>query len=72
MFISINMQICLLACLDALNSWLNSFFTDSKDFCASDPCENGGTCDNTRTGFLCECGRIDGIIYGGPTCGERE
>ena len=31
----------------------------SIDYCASDPCDNGGTCINEENGFTCQCvGRL--------------
>jgi hypothetical protein len=26
-----------------------------QDFCASDPCQNGGICFSERSGYYCEC-----------------
>ena len=35
------------------------------DECASNPCKNGGTCQNTINEFVCMC---DGTGYEGVTC----
>ena len=34
------------------------------DECGSDPCQNGGTCNDAVNGFSCDC--VDG--YTGPFC----
>ena len=36
----------------------------SIDYCASDPCDNGGTCINEENGFTCQC--VGG--YTGENC----
>ena len=45
---------------------MNLFFLNSEDFCISDPCQNGGLCDNNieGTGYECVC---DGP-YNGKNC----
>ena len=45
------------------------FFVPDIDECASDPCQNGGTCVDEINKFLCRCGSY----YRGTTCeyGEK-
>jgi hypothetical protein len=39
-------------------------YTVPDDHCAPNPCQNGGACANTATGFACACA----AGYTGPTC----
>ena len=39
----------------------------AKDACASDPCRNGGECEDTANGFACECA----AGFTGPTCATK-
>jgi len=42
--------------LRALENRVDRMKTDLEaNSCASGPCENGGTCYNTYTGFRCQC-----------------
>jgi len=41
-----------------------TFWPRPPDVCASNPCEHGGTCVNTRFGFMCACPGGSS----GPTC----
>ncbi len=40
------------------------------DFCASTPCENGGTCSLSVNGFVCACVVTEEVQYGGQTCNQ--
>ena len=39
------------------------FFHFTDNYCASSPCQNGGTCTNGKSGFTCQCV--------GAWCGDR-
>ena len=43
------------------------YFNPAVEYCASDPCLNGGTCQNEDTNFACEC--AEGWI--GETCSGK-
>ena len=49
-----------------------SFMLVVENFCASEPCQNGGKCTNGANTFQCECVTFEGIEYGGPTCVSGE
>ncbi|XP_044158357.1 protein crumbs homolog 1 [Bufo gargarizans] len=38
--------------------------------CESNPCQNGGTCENLHGSYVCHCPKyiLDGHYYGGPDC----
>ena len=40
--------------------------TTAGEYCASSPCQNGGTCINEASGFTCDCNPG----FGGPICAE--
>ncbi|XP_028919839.1 protein crumbs homolog 1 isoform X2 [Ornithorhynchus anatinus] len=42
------------------------------DECSSNPCQNGGTCENSLGNYTCHCpaGDGDGIVYGGRDCSD--
>ena len=44
------------------------FFLLDIDECDSDPCLNGGTCNDEINGFFCDCP----TGYQGITCGESK
>ena len=47
----------------SINVHKHSIFADIDD-CENDPCENGGTCVDAFSGFVCDC--AEG--YEGATC----
>jgi hypothetical protein len=51
-------------CIEELNFILFSVF----DFCGNSPCNNGGTCTSSSSGFSCQC---DEITNTGTTCDGR-
>ena len=52
-----------------IQCWLYGAIVADVDECASNPCQNGGTCSNEQNGFNCKCLRD---LYKGPTCDEGE
>ena len=38
-----------------MNIILDCFFVSDRDECSTFPCFNGGTCENTPTGYECTC-----------------
>nr|XP_051676393.1 protein crumbs homolog 1 isoform X2 [Oryctolagus cuniculus] len=42
------------------------------DECSSNPCQNGGTCENLPGNYICRCpfDNLSGIFYGGENCSD--
>ena len=55
--------------INMINACMVSPWITDPTPCAADTCANGGTCEDTMSGFKCHCpfGR-----YNGPTCENGE
>ncbi|XP_022256650.1 fibropellin-3-like, partial [Limulus polyphemus] len=47
--------LCFCMILLLLSTSLGETSSTSYDYCASDPCKNGGTCEENENDFYCEC-----------------
>ena len=44
------------------------FHLDVIDYCASNPCKNGGICFNSGTTYICECRKLEDKFFDGRNC----